>query len=110
MGHWSTYRKRGRVPVSPTLIPAPPAPVLTLTEEVLIIEASGGNDEGGYHHLQVSEDGGDTWTERSELDWQAVREIDVEDLFPDTRFRCVETGNGVAYLGDSPPSNVVVMP
>ena len=107
MGKWATYRKRGRAPVSPTLIPAPPAPVVALVGTEGTITAQGADDIGGRVSVEGALDPGGSWLELDNQPWQRVQPFSTDDYDPYTYYRARETGNGVVYLGQSPPSNTV---
>jgi hypothetical protein len=107
MGHWSTYRKRGTCNASPTLIPAPPAPGASHEEFILEIHAEGANDVGGSIRIY----GSDTDYANKALvvaqAWARDTSLDLGEHDPYTTYWVTEVGNGVVYLGESPPSEPV---
>jgi len=106
MGKWSTYRKRGCAQSSAGLQP-PPAPLLQLNDEAVQGFAQGNNDTGGSFYLESSIDEGINWAPEMDQLWAPFTLWGDRTDFLQKWLRMKETGNGTAYEGDSPWSDIL---
>jgi hypothetical protein len=110
MGKWSTYRRRGTTPPGGNALPAPPAPSLFDDTGFLSSTSQTNPNDDGILTLW--------WTpfeEPPEIsstqpwsllgnNWGAITELDAGDWY------VIEEGNGINYVGLSPPSNTFNVP
>jgi hypothetical protein len=107
MGHWAQYRHRGRTAPAAQLGP-PPAPVLSVAATHLLCTAQGADDTGGTYMIWWSEFFPYNWEPFDiPAPWEAVWEWGTFPGVPDGFYYATETGNGIAYVGTSPPSNIL---
>ena len=108
MGRWAQSRRRQSAPPANAAAGPPPAPVIAFTVPGIVQTAMGGDDTGGIVELQFSEDAGASWDQWNTGAWAAVVNWPDTNWVAGTLWRAKEVGNGVAYVGDSNWSNVLV--
>lgn len=107
MGKWSQYRRRGSGSQQSEALGPPPAPVLTVSNGDFTINASGGDDTGGTSILFYSVTGAEPGTQVDSQPWAtSVDSMPTTDV-PVGFAWAVEIGNGTAYEGTSPRSNLL---
>lgn len=107
MGHYTTYRRRGSAVPSTVILPTTLAPFLGLVFGQLKSATSSLPDPGSAQTLyQASSPGGPWEAYATATDWPTTTWGDLAD-FNGFLYRATETGNGINFLGESPPSNIV---
>ena len=110
MGKYATYRKRGSYTEAVSLLGPPPAPTLYTDEGELWTSATGEDDTDGTFTLWYRATYEDPWGVYNSGPWQAVLGWGELGDLVEGDYQVVETGNGTAYVGQSPPSNVYSLP
>lgn len=107
MGRWAQSKRRGgRQAGLPGLAPPPP-PELSEFEGELFQDAEGGDDTGGQCRLYTSPTGSNPWSLNSAVEWQSVQAWGDRATWEGFWVRATEVGNGLAYVGESAPSNAL---
>ncbi len=109
MGKHATYRKRGGVQPTPPALPAPPQPLFLDEDGDANQYATGGDDTGGTLELWRSSDGNAPWDQQDQVPWAAFKFWGSTGDLGVGHYRTTETGNGIAYAGTSPPSDIIVV-
>ena len=107
MGKWSQYRKRGAGNQGTTGIGAPPAPLLQQILGLIAVTAQGGDDTAGQISVRTSATIGGPFEEIDNRPWAPVQSIGTSGDFIGYYVLVVEIGNDTAYVGESPPSNIL---
>lgn len=107
MGKHSTYRKRGSAGPVFTELGSPPAPLEYFWDGDLAQSATGEDDTGGFCRLYFSGAPGGPFTLYSATPWESVINWSAVANPEPGYYRCTEVGNGIAYSGESAPSNVL---
>ena len=107
MGRWAQASRRGGGIAPAAAIGPPPAPLLSLVQERLLQLATGGDDTGGGVVIECRADPEVEWEFLDALAWSASVDWGPQGNFAGFYWRVKEVGNGVAYVGDSPYSEVL---
>lgn len=107
MGRYSQSRRRGRSPSAASGLAAPPAPVLSNPGGDVFQAAQGADDTGGTVRLYGAEYTEGPYYLLDEDTWAATVAWGLQEQWPGQFLRATEVGNGIAYQGESEPSNVL---
>lgn len=107
MGRWAQSRRRQSAPLANAAAGPPPAPVIAFEAGGIRQTATGGDDTGGSVELHCSQDSGESWEWWESAGWSASLFWSGASGDAGTLWRAKEVGNGAAYVGDSPWSNVL---
>lgn len=108
MGKWSQYKRRGSSDKSSSVVLGPPPPPnLILVGGVVIQRHTGTTDSEAICRLYQSSDGLNFFFRAPEVEWAPDVDWGDSGSYPDLWLRCTEVGNGVNYVGESIPSNVL---
>lgn len=107
MGKWSTYRKRGSSTTpAASLSPPPPSVMDDGSGEVRSITPEL-NNIGGILHLYFAPSPSGPWTLSLTATWERPHTWGEPADFAGLALRSTDIGNGVDYVGESEPSNIL---
>lgn len=108
MGRWAQAQRRGGDgPGLPSLGP-PPAPVLSVDHGEVMQTAQGADDTGGQIVLESSDYPEGIYFVEDTDGWAVEQDWGAKDSYPGKYLRAKEVGNGSAYVGSSPYSNILI--
>lgn len=106
MGRYAQGRRRGSSAAPVSALPAPPAPELEVDGSELSQLSTGGGNAGGLCTLYFSESPGGPFGLVDSTAWGWM--ISWGEQGPGY-YRVTETGNGIDYSGEGPPSAEVAV-
>lgn len=106
MGRWAQAKRRGSSGIGTAGPNPPPAPWLGLIGGYLAQTAQGGDDPGGQIFLYFKETEGAAWTLTRQSPWERTHIYGIQNDFDPGFFKANEMGNGGAYVGTSPDSEI----
>jgi len=107
VGKWCQQKKRG-TSSDVGLVP-PPAPFVHETAGDLIQDATGLDDTGGLLRLFEGPTEWGPWTLYGQVDWDPSWDWGAVVGFTGPYIVATETGNGLTYAGESPPSDAFAL-
>ena len=105
MGRWAQSRRRGGRPSSGTTHPPPPAPVIGIVADELVLDPQGEDDTGGKFEMEYSATGEDPWAFWTDAPWADPGSFGLVTNINPGFYRGREIGNGIRYSGPSAYSN-----